>query len=666
MTPTPRLPGVLLLLSMTVGLVGVPLPAYADQTTMPTHLNSATGANAKINDVKLAGGTLYYEDDSATTVATSPVRTLFARTATQTGGLVSVGPESTLAADVGAFDSASGDRYAYSNAANTLLTVVGPGARTVVLDPLTTTDVKLSGSRLLVSTTTGDHLTDLVTGATTALPAGTNLAGRYAVWFNADGSVDRRDLTTGTTLRVRPAGGPSSCSLLTPPCTVANSKTSVKAWGSYVLWRFDNETGWVDTSVGPTRHYLPTSKGTSLGNGLAVAKDTAVPANLVSQDLTVSPVATATLASNVKKFTFEDRVVAWSDATTNAITVASLATPAVPGSGRLLTADASPAFSPNGDGSGDQFSGEWDFAKPVDSWVLSVTDATGATVHSQSSTGPAGSGVVRSAWAGTDDATGLTLPDGVYTWHLSGTAADGDGALVGDDGATGGMSGTVVISRALPGAKVSAPALSTTLATRGVPVTWGSTTASQATYAVSRFDVAVAANRSATYTAWLNGTTALHATYAGTPGSTYRFRVRARDNAGNVGPWVTSGPSILPFDDRSTALGVRGTWTAVGLTSAYLGTERYAGAKGASLTYTGAMSGFRVIALRGATCGRFTVLLDGKAVAGVDTYSATTKARQLVYSRSISSTPGRHTVSLVVQGTAGRPRVYLDGFGTLR
>lgn len=649
----------LLAVTSTVLALAVPLQAaHADSSTLPTHTNTATGTAAKINELKLAGGYLYYEDDSATTTITAPVRTLFLRPVSHAGGIVSVGAEVKVATGVGTFLAASGDRYAYSNAADNTLYVKGPGARTMTLNPLTTTDVKLSGSRLLISTTSGDRYVDLVTGATGALPADSNLNGRYAVWFNADGSVDRRDLGTGATIRVRPAGGPTSCSLATPPCTVANSKTSAKVWGSYVLWRFDNETGWVNTAAGLTRNYLPTSKGTSLGNGVAVGKTTTVPSDLVQQDLTVSPVTTTTLASNVKKYTYDDRLAAWSNATTNAITLASLVPPQVTGSGRLLTFGATPAFSPNGDGSLDAFNGEWDFAKAVGSWTFSVTDSTG-TVYSTTSTAPSSTGVVRTTWGGS------SLADGVYSWHLSGQAADGDGVLVGDDGASNGLSGTVTISRKAPGvAGVSVPGLSTTLAPKGIVASWSTTTAPPSGVA-NRFDVLVAANRATTYTTWLSNTSLAKATYFGVPGNTYRLKVRVHDTAGNVGPWTVSAPSILPFDDRSTSIVYRGTWYAASSSTAYLGTERYSGLKGAYASYTGNMAGLRVIAMKCASCGKLTVVVDGHELATVDTYYSTTRVRQLVYARNFT-TLGKHTVVLKVVGTVTRPRVFLDGLGTLR
>src|SRR3954454_15510039 len=119
-------PALLVTAAVTVGLLVVPAsPAFADTVSLPPHANTVTASNAKINELKLAGGVLYHEDDSASTDTTS-IRTLFRRTATDAAGTVALGTESTLATNVGSFLSASGDRYAFSNVANTVLTIRGP------------------------------------------------------------------------------------------------------------------------------------------------------------------------------------------------------------------------------------------------------------------------------------------------------------------------------------------------------------------------------------------------------------------------------------------------------------------------------------------------------------------------------------------------------------
>ena len=57
-------------------------------------------------------------------------------------------------------------------------------------------------------------------------------------------------------------------------------------------------------------------------------------------------------------------------------------------------------------------------------------------------------------------------------------------------------------------------------------------------YTVQRRD-----RSSSTWTTWLLGTTATSATYLGTPGHAYEFRVAARDRLGNTQPWRPAAPN---------------------------------------------------------------------------------------------------------------------------
>ena len=66
-------------------------------------------------------------------------------------------------------------------------------------------------------------------------------------------------------------------------------------------------------------------------------------------------------------------------------------------------------------------------------------------------------------------------------------------------------------------------------------IAWGATDPA----GISSYDVEVALN-DAPWTPWLTGTTSTAATYNGTPGNHYRFRVRARDGLGNQSPFSTT------------------------------------------------------------------------------------------------------------------------------
>jgi hypothetical protein len=59
--------------------------------------------------------------------------------------------------------------------------------------------------------------------------------------------------------------------------------------------------------------------------------------------------------------------------------------------------------------------------------------------------------------------------------------------------------------------------------------------------------------------------------------------------------------------------------------------------------------------------GRAEVWIDGVLAATIDTYRSTTTPRQVMFTRTFT-TSGTHTIRMVVLGTSGRARVDLDAF----
>ena len=99
----------------------------------------------------------------------------------------------------------------------------------------------------------------------------------------------------------------------------------------------------------------------------------------------------------------------------------------------------------------------------------------------------------------------------------------------------------------------------------------------------------------------------------------------------------------VPTDDRKVAKG----WTSVSDRGAYLGTLSVSGVAGrrAALTATGTT--FRITVRAGAFGGLATVLLDGRRVGILDTYSSRTREN---VTSLYQARKGRHTISLVVLG----------------
>jgi hypothetical protein len=205
-----------------------------------------------------------------------------------------------------------------------------------------------------------------------------------------------------------------------------------------------------------------------------------------------------------------------------------------------------------------------------------------------------------------------------------------------------------------------------------VPVTW-----SAKTVGVKSYDIGwrVATRDSAgvwklgPLQTWRTGTTAGSAVFgkAGSPvkpvpGLTYRFYVRAHDDAGQTGAWSTAATTGIPVDDRATALRYTGSWKSVTASAAWSGTERTSSAKGAYVSFSADGTQLRVVATRKSNGGRFAVVVDGKTVGTVNTYAARTAYRQVVFTRTLGSTITTHKVQLriLAGSTSGRSTVTLD------
>ncbi len=152
-----------------------------------------------------------------------------------------------------------------------------------------------------------------------------------------------------------------------------------------------------------------------------------------------------------------------------------------------------------------------------------------------------------------------------------------------------------------------------------------------------------------------------------TAGRSYRYEVRARDRAGNVGPWVaTSAIPVVLRQDVSSAVTYAGAWR-LGTSTGYSGgTVRFSTTAGATIRYSFTGRAIAVVTTRRPDGGKVKVYLDGTYVTTIDTRGAATGFRQVVFARTWATT-GTHTLRLVaVGGTAGHARFDLDALGVLR
>jgi hypothetical protein len=332
------------------------------------------------------------------------------------------------------------------------------------------------------------------------------------------------------------------------------------------------------------------------------------------------------------------------------------------GAPAAVSASAPTGFSPNGDGSADSWSPTWTYNRPV-AWTLTLASGTTAV---RTLTGTAADGKVKPVWNGAAT-SGTSAAAGAYKWTL--TVQDSVTGL-----RPAGVSGTVTLRRTVPAASLTVPTVASSASTTAtVPVTWAAKTAGVKSYDVA-WRVVTRSSSTGKWTTgalqtWHSGTTVTSGVFgkSGSPvkpgaGLTYRFYVRAHDDAGQTGPWSSAAASGIPIDDRSSALSYRGTWKSVTAASAWSGTERTSTAKGAYVSFTADGTQLRIVATRKSDGGRFAVLVDGVTVGTVDTYAAKTAYRQVVFTRTLGSAITTHKVELlVVSGSAsGRSTVHLD------
>ncbi len=150
------------------------------------------------------------------------------------------------------------------------------------------------------------------------------------------------------------------------------------------------------------------------------------------------------------------------------------------------------------------------------------------------------------------------------------------------------------------------------------------------------------------------------------PGHTYRFEVRARDKAGNVGAWK-AGPTLRPklFQQTKPAIVYRGTWRTASSSAYSGGSVRFARAAGAKAWLTTKARAIAFVTALGPHRGAVRIYIDGTLATTIDLWAPTRTTRYVAFSKAWSSV-GSHTITIVVVGSSGRPRVDLDALEVLR
>ena len=144
-------------------------------------------------------------------------------------------------------------------------------------------------------------------------------------------------------------------------------------------------------------------------------------------------------------------------------------------------------------------------------------------------------------------------------------------------------------------------------------------------------------------------------------GHTYRYEVRARDKAGNIGYW-TAGPTFRPSLAQQNSSFVKFYGPTKGTFSSHYsgGSERYLPA-GSSATLKATVRSLSFVTAKGPGRGQVAVYVDGVHQATIDLGAATTTYRYVAFSKTWYSA-GTHTIKVVAVGG----RVDVDAFGIIR
>ncbi|WP_207556118.1 FG-GAP repeat domain-containing protein [Intrasporangium flavum] len=142
------------------------------------------------------------------------------------------------------------------------------------------------------------------------------------------------------------------------------------------------------------------------------------------------------------RLTVDDHLVAWQDYASGRVVVAPLPFGQnVAHAPRLLGTVAATSLEAAPSGAVGRWHAEFDTTKPLGSWRLDLRNAGGAVVRTWTGTAPHGG--IRLDW---DGRLGTRwAPGGRYTWTLTGSAADGEGALRTLDGAPVAFTGVLVV-----------------------------------------------------------------------------------------------------------------------------------------------------------------------------------------------------------------------------
>lgn len=519
-------------------------------------------------------------------------------------------------------------------------------------------DIQVSGHRALLLHGSNNYLLDLLTGQLSPVPdkAFLRLWGDYLLTLGAsDGALRRTDLVTGdvaTLLPAAPAGGPVS-------------EADIAMWGDQVAYRIDRTSAppasgvWTATSAttGSTAPHpgAATTYISELSDGLLVTHD--FDDRTTAYDLRAGTTLVVSSETLLIGPAVDGYRVAWVPGADRRGVVADVRSylPGYTLSPPLLATSAVPGgYVPDAAGTA-RWQPRFYVSRDI-TWAVRLRDdATGAVVRTFGGVSSSGELTLPGGWDGTDG-LGADLPNGTYTWTLTGFA---DGQPLSSPKGSTALTDQVYLSRTPPTAPtVTAPPLSTdTSATPSFDIAWTSAGSPVGLTYTVRSSI-----NGGPFATLAEHVAATGMTVPGTPGQTVRFEVTATDPAGVSGA-PGNAITVIPYDDGSPGVAYTGTWIIQSAADRYLGAVHVSGTTDSTATFTATGTAVALIGDREPGNGEFQITYDGGPWSPpIDTHAASPQVRQVLATHTFTGAASTHTTKIRVVGTNGRPDLVLDAF----
>jgi hypothetical protein len=293
------------------------------------------------------------------------------------------------------------------------------------------------------------------------------------------------------------------------------------------------------------------------------------------------------------------------------------------------------------------FSGATDNLSGVDGFSVSWTNSPLSVPNKVKDLGP-----------GAVSATSPALADGTWYFHLRTVDKAGNWTNTVHYG-------PFKIDTAKPTRSLGAPKISTNVSkTTTFRVKWSG---ADALSGIASYQVQRKVGPKGTWKNWKTNTTARSAKFKAKPGTNHYFRVRSKDNAGNVSAWSKAKRTTVPYDNNSLISNRSGFGGLFKKASSgyYLGTTRFSTKKGETITYKFTGKSVALIGPKAKNRSQAKIYINGKHVKTIDARAKKLNHRKVLYSKAFKK-GGTRTITIENLGTAGRSRFDVDGLAVGR